>query len=370
MGGGGRRPGAQLVDLGELVQQLTDRIDSLVPLLLPAGRQHGPEYVDAATSKGGLGDSLSVRMSGARKGVWAHFSANRGGDLLDLIAYVRTGGNKADAIRWAKDWLGLGTDGAGKPDPEAAERAKRLRAQKAQAEALDSERRTAFAQALWLKARPLERGDVVDRYLGGRGIGLLQLGRRPNCLRASQPIRHPDGEDWLAMLASMVRLSGKQTATHRTFLAERDGRITKAPLGRPKLVLGDYKGAHIPLWKGAHRETLRALPAGVPVYVSEGIEDGLSAARLVPTARIIAAASLSNMAGVELPPQVREVVLIGQNDPATLADGRPHPAIAGMARAVAAHEASGRQVRIARPPARLKDFNEWVQELVQLGELA
>jgi hypothetical protein len=373
-------PGPHLVDIGELVQLLTDRIDSLVPLLLPAGRQHGPEFLDAPTSRGGLGDSLSVRMNGVRKGVWAHFSANTGGDLLDLIAYVRTGGDKGAAIRWAKDWLGMGAEGAATPDPAAAERAAQLRAKKAQVEAMDSERRTAHAQALWLKARPLEPGDVVDRYLAGRGIGLLQLGRRPNCLRAGQALRHPDGgpteaansggSGWPAMLASMVRLDGRQVATHRTFLQADSAGVRKAPLSRAKLVLGDYRGAHIPLWKGEHRQTLRELPAGVPVYIAEGNEDGLSAARLLPSARVIAAASLSNMAAVELPPQCRDVVLVGQNDPATLPDGRPHPAIAGFARAVAAHEAAGRAVRVARPPARLKDFNEWVQELVALGELA
>jgi hypothetical protein len=143
------RPG--LVDLGQLVQKLTDDIDRLVPELLPLGRLHGAEFTDAETKRGGNGDSLSVRMTGARKGVWGHFAANRSGDLLDLITYVRCGDDKSAAIRWAKDWLGLGTAAPAVADPAAIERARQLREQRAQAEARDVERRTAHAQALWLK---------------------------------------------------------------------------------------------------------------------------------------------------------------------------------------------------------------------------
>ena len=360
----GEQPGR--VDLGELVQRLTDRIDALVPELLPLGRRHGSEWTDAPTSRGGLGDSMSVRMSGTRTGVWGHFAAGKGGDLLDLVAYVRTGGDKSAAIKWAKDWLGLGVAGAGTPDPAAAERARKLREKRAQTEATDVQRRTAHARALWLKACPLERGDPVDRYLGGRGIGLLQLGRAPRCLRFGQSLRHPDGGDWPAMLAGMVALDGTQVGTHRTFLhVHADGRVTKAPVSNAKLTLGDYRGAHIPLWKGEHRQTLRELPEGAMVHISEGIEDGLSVARLLPLARVVAAASLANMAAMELPPTVRAVTLVAQNDPKTLPDGRPHPTIAGLANAVEAHRAAGRTVRLARPPEGIKDFNDWVRELLK-----
>jgi hypothetical protein len=358
------REGGHLVDLGELVRRLNDDLEKLLHELLPAGRAHGGEYADAPTKRGGNGDSLSVRLTGPRRGVWGHFSAGRGGDALELIAYLRTGGDKAAAIRWAKDWLGLGVAGAGTPDPAATERAERLRAERAQAAATDVQRRTAHAQALWLQARPLERGDAVDRYLTGRGIGLLQLGRVPRCLRFGQSIRHKDGGDWPAMLACMVALDGTHVGTHRTFLQEReDGGVGKAPVTKAKLTMGVKAGAHIPLWKGEHRQTLRELPAGAMVHITEGIEDGLSVARLLPKARVIVAADIGNMAAVELPPQVQAVTLVGDNDPPTLPDGRPHPAIEGMERAVEAHRAAGRTVRMARPPAGVKDFNDWLREL-------
>jgi hypothetical protein len=354
------RDGPPLVSLSTLVELLTSRIDALVPELLPLGKRHGSEWVEASSARGGLGDSLSVKMMGARAGIWGHFATGQRGDLLDLIAYVRCGGDKSAAIRWAKDWLGHGVAGGGIADPAALARARKARERREQTEASDRARRSAHAAAMWLSAPKVKPDDVVDRYLAGRGIGLLQLGLVPGCLHAGQRIHHPDGSDWPAMLACVLDPDGKQVATHRTWLTE-DGR--KAPVDadlppakrRAKMVLGSYQGGYIPLWKGEHRQTLRALPEGVPVYVSEGIEDGLSAARLLPKARIIAAISLSNMLGLWLPPQVRDVVFIGQNDKADSEAAR------FFARAVQAHADKGRTVRVALPPAGIKDFNDWVR---------
>jgi hypothetical protein len=361
----GHRP---MLSIGALVQMLTDRIDSLVPQLLPAGRRHGAEWVEAKTARGGMGDSLSVRMTGPRAGVWSHFAEGRGGDLLDLIAYLRTGGDKVRAIQWAKDFIGHGVVGAAAADPAALARARKRAKQAKAQDVAESARKRAHAQALWLSAPPIEPGDAVDRYLSGRGIGLLQLGRRPGCLRAGQGVRHSNsGTDWPAMLAAVIGPDGGQVATHRTYLTA-EGR--KAPVDPVKQVLGHYWHGHIPLWKGRCRRTLREIEPGVPVYISEGIEDGLSVARLLPDARVVAAVSLGNMAALWLPPQVREVVLVGQNDPELGANGKPHPARLALAKAVAAHAEAGRVVKVARPPPGIHDFNDWVRNEETSGDAA
>lgn len=341
-----------------IVQLLTARIEDLCRTLLPLGRKHGAEWVEAPSGKGGLGDSLSVRLNGGRAGVWGHFAANRQGDALDLIAYLQTGGNKTEAIKWAKGWLGLSDMPGGEADRRAIEAARKAAEKRARQEARDRERRAAHAHALWLSAARVEPGDVIDRYLGGRGVGLLQLGRSPGCLRAGQSIRHASGGDWPAMLAAVTALSGRHIATHRTYLAEQeDGAVVKAPVDPQKAVLGGFSGGFVPVWKGLYRQTLRDLPAGVPVYISEGIEDALSAARLLPEARIIAAVSLANIGQVELPPQTTEVVLIGQND----APGSQ--AAVAFGKVIGVHAERGRTVRVARPPAGIKDFNDWVRKL-------
>lgn len=344
--------GGHLMSLGEIVARLVDDIDRLVPHLLPAGRREGAEWVEASTRHGGLGDSMSVRMTGPRAGLWAHFAAGKRGDLLDLIGYLACGGDNVAAIRWARDWLGLSGGGGGALPEARAGQATKAAEQRKRDGARDRSRRAAHAQALWLSAPMVEPGDAVDRYLTARGIGLLQLGRRPGCLKAGQQVRYRDDTRWPAMLAAIVGLDGGFLATHRTFLTE-DG--AKAPLDPAKMVLGEYHGGHIPLWKGTHRQTLRELPEGVPLFVSEGIEDGLSAARLLPAARVVAAVALSNIGALALPPQVRELVLIGQNDPPA------SKAAEGFAAACRRHAEQGRTVRVARPPEHIKDFNDWVR---------
>ena len=347
-----------LIPIDEIVRRLTDRIDELCAVLLPLGRRHGHEWQEAASRAGGLGDSLSVRLTEPRKGVWSHFGASRGGDALDLIAYVKTHGDKAGAIRWAKDFLGIGDGEGWKPDAQAEARARKAREDAAQKAERDSNWRTRQARRLWLSAPALEPGDVVDRYLCSRAIGLLQLGKRPGCLRAGQSITHRDGSRWPAMLAAVVGPDGQTVAVHRTWLTPDGG---KAPVDPVKMVLGDYRGASIPLWKGVHKQTLRQLPDGVPVYIAEGIEDGLSVARLLPEARVLVAISVSNFGAIWLPEQVGEVTIVGQNDPETMPDGRPHPAREAIARAIDVHARKGRTVKLARPPLPHKDFNDWLR---------
>jgi hypothetical protein len=356
--------------VSELNQMLTARISSLMPVLLPMGRQRHGEWVEASTRAGGMGDSLMVCMTGAKAGIWSHFAAGRSGDLIDLVAYLRTGGDVGAACAWARDWLGLGGGGAASVRPAAAIAEARAAAQaRARAAAAEAETRAGRARAMWLGGASLAGGDVVDRYLTGRAIGLALLGRVPGCLRAMARLPHrtdgPGGARWPAMLAAVVGGDGVHLATHRTWL--RDDGSGKAPVAPAKMVLGDYMGGHIPIWKGRHREPLHRLRAGVPLFVSEGIEDGLSVARLLPDARVIAAISISNMASLVLPDTVRELVLVAQNDPETLADGRPHPARLALDAAVRAHAAAGRVVKLARPPAPFKDFNDWVQALHHRG---
>ena len=86
------------------------------------------------------------------------------------------------------------------------------------------------------------------------------------------------------------------------------------------------------------------------VLITEGIEDGLSLALACPKRRVLVAVSLANMKNVWLPEQITAVTLCADND--------THPkTIEAFENAVAAHQAAGRRVKIARSP-RGKDFND------------
>ena len=121
-------------------------------------------------------------------------------------------------------------------------------------------------------------------------------------------------------------------------------------------MLGDFAGRHIPLWKGALRLDAAARhPPGTDVYVSEGIEDGLTAACADPSLRVIAAVSLGNFARLDLPRQMGRLIFLKQNDPPG------GDADKAYRRAVKEHRLKGRRVMQVVPPPGVKDLNELAQ---------
>ena len=123
-------------------------------------------------------------------------------------------------------------------------------------------------------------------------------------------------------------------ALHRTFLA-RDGR-GKAPVEPQKMMLGPCRGGAVRL----------AEPDDV-LMVGEGIETCLAAMHATgyPT---WSALSTSGLRGLELPKDVRDVIVLADGDEAGEAAARD---------CGARWRYQGRRVRIARPPQG-SDFND------------
>jgi len=89
----------------ELSQRMAGEAAAIAQYLLPGGKRKAGEWA-AGSTNGEEGQSLSVRLTGAKAGVWADFASGEKGDLLDLWAAVR-GCSIAEAIREAKDYLGI-----------------------------------------------------------------------------------------------------------------------------------------------------------------------------------------------------------------------------------------------------------------------
>lgn len=89
----------------ELSQALANQAAQVAEYLLPGGKKKGAEWRVGSVA-GEAGDSLGVHLTGHKAGVWRDFSAEIGGDLLDLWMAVR-GCNLPDAIREAKAFLGV-----------------------------------------------------------------------------------------------------------------------------------------------------------------------------------------------------------------------------------------------------------------------
>lgn len=89
----------------ELSALMAENAASIAEYLLPNGKKHGKEWKVGSTG-GEAGHSLSVCLSGAKRGVWKDFSTGETGDLLDLWGACRAL-SVADAMREAKRHLGV-----------------------------------------------------------------------------------------------------------------------------------------------------------------------------------------------------------------------------------------------------------------------
>jgi putative DNA primase/helicase len=187
----------------------------------------------------------------------------------------------------------------------------------------DAARRMASAHRIWDRARDA-RGTPVERYLRARSITIAV----PCVLRWAPSLQRPDGTCGPAMVARIDGVDGELIGVHRTWL-DRDAtgrwrRRDRAMLGR------------------AASGAVRLAPAAETLMVAEGIETAMAA--MTATAMPAwAALSTSGLVALRLPPIVRTVIILADNDVSGAGER--------AARAAAARWlGEGRRVRIALPP--------------------
>jgi putative DNA primase/helicase len=207
-----------------------------------------------------------------------------------------------------------------RPDPDEA-----ARRQRSQDRAL----------ALWSGSESL-LGTPAEIYLAGRGLNALAPSP---ALRFRPDTPHPEGGRYPALMALTQNSAGAPIAIHRTFLM-RDGR--KANVEPVKASLGPTSG-------GAIR--LQAMEPDKPLVIGEGIETSASAGLLLglPAWAAISAGNLAK--GLELPPEVRRIVVAADPD---------EPGRNAARDAWRRWTAEERRVRIALPDGD-RDFNELLQ---------
>lgn len=93
------------MNAAELSRRMASEAASIAQYLLPKGKRQSGEW-KAGSTGGEEGKSLSVRLSGAKAGVWADFASGEGGDLLDLWMAVR-GLSISAAMSEAMQYLGI-----------------------------------------------------------------------------------------------------------------------------------------------------------------------------------------------------------------------------------------------------------------------
>jgi putative DNA primase/helicase len=173
-------------------------------------------------------------------------------------------------------------------------------------------------------------GTPVETYLRSRGLNIL-----PSSLRFHSGLRHPSGKVWPAMIALVTRgTDNASLAIHRTFLANNGA--GKAPTEPQKMMLGPCRGGAV-----------RLAPPSDMLMVGEGIETCLAAMQATGYPAW-AALSTSGLRSLDLPNEVRDVIVLADGD---------EPGEAAARNCALRWNREGRRVRIARPPRGL-DFND------------
>jgi putative DNA primase/helicase len=188
-------------------------------------------------------------------------------------------------------------------------------------------------QRIWQESRPAG-STVVERYLCARGIDMPV----PDDLRRHPKLYHNNSNTWWpAMIAAVRDSAGQMVAIHRTWLYHVVAQPGKAPIDPNKMSLGPIRGCAI-----------RLSAPGPVLLIGEGIETTLSVmfATGLPGWSSISAGNMKNLT---LPPVVREVILLADNDTA----GERFTDYAAWR-----WEQLGLIARIAYPPDRYNDFND------------
>jgi hypothetical protein len=184
--------------------------------------------------------------------------------------------------------------------------------------------RTRAALFIWERALPLAC-TPVETYLKARSLAL------PNteALRFAR-LRHGPSQAELPAMVALVRqgVTGHAIAIHRTFLRpDGKGKATAEPA---KMALGPIAGGAVQLADPGHR----------PLLVGEGVETVLAAMQAVALPGW-AALGTSGLRALELPADVREIIVVADGD-----EAGEEAATAAARRWVL----EGRRVKIARPP--------------------
>ncbi|MFN3313983.1 MAG: toprim domain-containing protein [Hyphomonas sp.] len=312
-------------DLDLVVARLRETAEIWVPRLFPRGRRSGDEWRlanirgDAPRNTG----SCVITLRGAHAGDWIDFDGHQGGGPISAIEEA-TGLDGRALIVEAAEIAGIAP---GAPERRAPPTPPPLK------------RDPALEIAHILTGAEPITGSPVVRYLTGRGLTVPET---------AELLFHPDLTHWEtktgypAMLGQVRDRDGAVIGLHRSYLAIEDEAVTKAPLDKAKKMLGRVAG-------GAVR--LADLGDGDRLALSEGIETGLAVMTACPDLPVWATLSTSGIEQVDLPPGVRRVLILADNDTSG----------AGLRAAEAAARrlrAQGRDVAVVLPPEEGEDFND------------
>lgn len=316
-------------DLDAIVAELRATAQTWVPRLFPNGRRVGDEW-RLANIKGApprKQGSCVIALKGEHGGDWHDFDGSRGGGPLSAIEEA-TGLKGRNLYAHAAELTGWSPSAPVRQEPSATT-AKHQH---------DTAREIAF---ILQHAGPL-KGTPAETYLASRGLVVPEGAD----LLAHGDLTHWETRSGFPALIGIVRnCDGEAIALHRTYLlvdpAQPD-RVTKAPVSKPRMVLGK---------NGTGAVRLASLGDSGVLALCEGIETGLAVMNACPRLAVWAALSTSGLEQVQLPAQAKRIIILADHD----ASGVGLRAAETAARRL---RTEGRETAIALPPQSGDDFND------------
>jgi hypothetical protein len=196
---------------------------------------------------------------------------------------------------------------------------------------------------IFAEARPI---DATFPYFPARGLDVAVVPGLVSAVRHAPALWHKESRmEKPALIAAATNGRSSEISTIQRLYLTGD---RKAKACKP-MSLGKIHGL-----------TIRLGPATEILYIAEGLEDAATAMQADSGNSAWAALGASNMPNVDVPETTKTVVFLGQNDKT---DPSKHdPTFARFAaRAVRRLAADGKDVRIAWPPAGVKDINDLVR---------
>lgn len=219
---------------------------SIVKQLLPSGKKEGNEWI--ALNPIRYDKNLGSFRINLINGKWIdHATADKGGDIISLVAYLK-GISQYDAAQYllgnniySKKWdLTINSPKVSKPTKVNVD---------------------AYINKLWNETLD-PKSSIVESYLNHRGLLLKNI---PEYIRYHPNLYHkPSGKSFPTMLSAVTKYgSDKIIALHRTYLKV-DG-MGKADISPNKMMLGKVQGGAVVI-----------TPASSTLVIAEGIETALS----------------------------------------------------------------------------------------------
>jgi hypothetical protein len=327
------------IDIKTIDRPLRERVGELVIHI--RGQQPNRALSSRTELRFGNHGSLAVVISGRNMGRITDFEAAHGKGMSPL-GFIKTELRLAamgEAVRWAKEWLGLdrGNDysprsaSAPKPANDAGGNEHEAETQR------DEDDRRAKAKRISDEAVPIA-GTAAELYLLSRGITAVPpssvIGYRARA----------KGE-YGALVVRLTDANGTLQAVQQVFITA-DGR--KAPLKPPKRTNGMQTGCAVKL-PGA---------ANGPLIMAEGPETALSVRQAAGDLEVWAVLGTSNFAKVA---RAHRGALMGREIMLAIdGDAPDSPAARTLRKQVAELVAEGFNIRIAPPwEVRVQRDGEW-----------